>query len=141
MDIRKIKIECIQLTDSQLVSNINQYVDKNLFDADFEHVLVVKHTQKNSEPYTEVYYEMNLETIMEDLPPFYTTLDGRYIFIHSGQNAFPVIDRTTAESVLNKVFSIQYPYYKENGAFPVLITFGCEKWKFRNNKFVDREVY
>lgn len=138
--MRKGKINHVEITDNKLLSNIKDYLNQNLNGVNFDFALILEVQEKDS-LIDKMFYEMNLEDLYLESPPFYTLIDGNLVLINTKSARFNVKSQNSIDSIYSKAFPQQYDFLKKNGYFEMPITFSCDKWIFVNNVFVKKELY
>lgn len=135
------KIKFVELIDSQLVTNIREYHNKYLNQVDFEYALVLSYDKSDFPNRYELFYEMNLSSLVVAPPLFYSLVDDRVVFIRAKSSEFKFISQKNIDELYKTVFSRQYDYYNRNRILPPPITYSCDKWIFSNNKCIRKVLY
>lgn len=139
-DMKDKEIEFVELNDLKLDNIVNEYYNENLKKTNFDYALILEYSKDNNTILLELYYELNLSTLVADLPSYYTVINDKVIFIKTNLKYTPVSSES-ADSLFNRIFPNQYNYYNEHGEFPPPITFSGEKWKYKNSVLIGKELH
>ncbi len=134
-------IKLVKISDSLLLENLNQYYENNLKGADFEYALILNYKILNNTSSYDIFYEVNLSQLLKDTLNYFTYLEDIVIFIQVDKNPFVVESKQKVDSLLKRLFQQQYDYYQKYGEFPPPITYSYEKWKYFDNKLVDKKMH
>ena len=139
------KIEYIEITNKHLIKNVNDYSNYcnqlDIDEAKFPLVIMLSTKHKKDSSLLELYYEMNLSSLEESLPRYYSIIGGRCVFMWRKPLKSKLISKNNIDSLFKKIFKRQYEHYLKYGGPPAPITYNCEKWIFVNNKLVKKELY
>jgi len=130
------------ISNDTLISNVQEYYNKNLSKVEFEYILTIDFSQKEDTNIFVISYDMNLFALVNNPPLMYVKVDNKDIAIRYSLTQFLESSIKYQEQKLEEHLPTQFKMYKEQGEVPPPITFRNEVWvlKFKGNEFVSKDI-
>lgn len=137
------KIEDALVIKNEIVlTNLVEYYNKFLSNARFEHILTLDIFLENDTNTFVIYYDMNLFSLINEPPSFFTKVNNFSVAIRSNIGQYFSQKNEYISLQIEENLPMQFKIYRDQNEIPPPITYRNEIWvlKFKGEKLISKEI-